>query len=245
MEVVLKKYRFCHMTGDESLPTYSHPSDYGCLYAYTKSIAEKVVLNANNTFVGTDKYGRPMKLMTCALRPVMMYGEGQEKLGLRKILKQTKSLGGVLPKIGWNPKPFQTAYVGNVAWAHIKAMETFQLRPEDVAGKVYFVTDDTSPVPFFEFTEPFLSAFGYRLTNIPIPFTFLYLLLLFVELITWLVKPVYSLRLKSESPNVVETVYYGQVFSRSNLTKYTGYKPCYTPEESFQRTLKYYIENPP
>ena len=170
--------------------------------------------------------------------------ENERKLGIPALLKQAKKRGGVVSRIGWNPKPNQRVYVGNVAWAHIKAMETFKANPERIAGKAYFVTDNTPSLSVFELNEPYLSAFGYRYTKIAIPFTFLYIVLLLFEIVVWLLKPIYPLRLTMSRYSVVR-LYYGHTFSRNNLHSDTGYEPRYTYEESFKRTLNYYLENPP
>ena len=244
MEVAVRKHQFYQITGDESLPTYSSTSDYGYLYGYTKSVSERLVLDANDYYVGTDNFGRPLKLMTCALRPVPIYGGRSDKYGIGDLLKRAKNLGGMIPRIGWNPNPYQTVYVGNVAWAHVKAMETFRENPENIAGKPYFVTDDTPALAFHKVIEPYLSAFGYRLTGIAIPFTFLYCLLFFFEIIAWILKPIYPLRM-SLSRYGTERLYYGHTFSRDNLHKDTGYTSYYTQEECFKRTVSYYVANPP
>ena len=75
--VVLRRHQFHHITGDESLPTYSYASDYGYLYGYTKAVAERLTLDATDHILWTNKYGRPLKLMTCALRPLPIYGAGK------------------------------------------------------------------------------------------------------------------------------------------------------------------------
>ena len=241
LEVVMKSQQFYQVTGNESLPVYT--SDRGYLYAYTKAVAEQMVLNYNNDLIGTNKDGRSLKLRTCSLRPVTIYGEnGSEKAGISAALYEAKKLGGVMPKIGFRPRPYQMVYVGNVAWAHIKAMEMFRENPEKVAGNPYFVTDDTPLAPFHKQCEPFLSALGYRLTSIAIPFTLLYFLVLFGEIVAWILKPIFSLRLKLKR-FTIERLYYGHNFTGNKLYGDTGYTPCYTPEESFKRTMRSFMEN--
>ena len=119
-------------------------------------------------------------------------------------------------------------------------MQSFQKAPENVAGKSHFITDDTLPLPLFEFIEPFIVALGYRSKHIPIPMTVIYLLLLIYEFFVWLLKPIFPIRSTQNSHLI-----YGHTFSGKSLSKDTGYHPRYTPEESFQRTLRCYLESPP
>ena len=78
-------------------------SDYGLLYSYTKAAAEKMILNANNTYVCTDIHGKPKKLIKCALRPLPTYGESYSETVQNYVvgfLRIARKMRGVLPVIG-------------------------------------------------------------------------------------------------------------------------------------------------
>jgi len=140
--------------GNERLPYYpieKHTDKYSA----SKSVAEQIVLAANTR-----------KLITCALRPAAIYGEGEQR-HLPRILHHIDS-GMFMARIGR----------ATVDWLHVENFcdsvvlvlkklsskgndETFNLRPP--AGNAYFVSDG-QPIDNFEFLKPLAAA---RLCNYP------------------------------------------------------------------------------
>lgn len=125
---------------DESTP---YPNSYLTHYAKTKSIAEKMVLNANSEQVST-----------VALRPHLIFGPGDLNLIPRVIEAQKK---GRLKIIGDGNNLVDVTYVENAAIAHIMALE--KLNPtHKIAGKAYFLGQ--GPVKLWDFTNEILIRSG-------------------------------------------------------------------------------------
>ena len=96
-------------------------------YPHTKAIAEKLVLEAN------DAGG----LLTCALRPHLIWGPGDQHLIPRLI---TRARSGQLRQVGDGKNLIDAVYVENAAAAHLLAADA--LSPGSVAcGKAYFITN--------------------------------------------------------------------------------------------------------
>lgn len=93
---------------DERMSIPTEPLD---AYNETKAEAEKLVLEAN----GKDG------LLTCALRPAGIFGEGDRQLLVG--LKQVMENGQTKYQIGDNENLFDWTYVGNVAHAHLLAAD--------------------------------------------------------------------------------------------------------------------------
>jgi 2-alkyl-3-oxoalkanoate reductase len=109
--------------GDESLP---YPDSYLTSYPQTKAEAEKAVLAANSA-----------KFLTCALRPHLIWGPGDNHL-VPRIIEAASS--GKLRQVGDGTNLVDVTYVENGAKAHIQAEEC--LAPGSaVAGQAYFIGD--------------------------------------------------------------------------------------------------------
>jgi nucleoside-diphosphate-sugar epimerase len=123
-----------HQRGvDESEP---YPSRYLCHYPHTKAMAEQHVLGSHQ--VGT--------LHTCALRPHLIWGNGDPHL-IPRVLQRAKS--GRLRIVGSGQTRVDTVHVVNAAAAHLDAIDAMQSRPEIAAGRAYFIAQD-EPVNCWE-----------------------------------------------------------------------------------------------
>ncbi|WDQ16225.1 NAD-dependent epimerase/dehydratase family protein [Rhodopirellula sp. P2] len=111
---------------DESEP---YPKSWMCHYPHTKSIAEREILAA-------DQRGG---LRTVALRPHLIWGPDDPHL-IPRVLQRARS--GRLRIIGDGSNVIDTVHVINAAAAHLDAIEALQERPEEAAGRAYFVTQD-------------------------------------------------------------------------------------------------------
>lgn len=107
---------------DESAP---YPSHYLSHYSTTKSIAEKHVLGAFNR-----------NLSAICLRPHMIWGPGDKYL-LPEVIRRARKK--ILYQIGDGSNLMDLAYVDNVAWAHVQALEF--LEHQNQLRKAYFITD--------------------------------------------------------------------------------------------------------
>lgn len=127
--------------GNESLP---YPKSFHAPYPRTKAQAERLVLAANGP-----------KLATVALRPHLIWGEGDNHL-VPRIL--AKGRAGRLRRIGSRPCLVDTVHVDNAARAHLLAAD--RLSPgSPIAGKAYFITNG-EPLPLWEMVDRILAAGG-------------------------------------------------------------------------------------
>lgn len=141
---------------DESWPIPDVPMDG---YNETKTIAEEMVLKANN----------PGKLLTVALRPAGIFGPGDRQLvpGLRQVAE----LGQSKFQLGDNNNLFDWTYAGNVADAHVLAADKIlsEKTQSQVAGEVFFVTND-EPNYFWTLARTVWKADGHvQKKNIVLP----------------------------------------------------------------------------
>lgn len=130
---------------DESTP---YPTKWLCDYPRTKAIAERTVLQAND----------PTKLLTCSLRPHLIWGEGDPHLIPRLILRCRQ---GRLRRVGNGENLIDTVHVENAAHAHGLALERLLANDPNVGGKPYFITDG-HPIACWEWISQILLAAGQQ-----------------------------------------------------------------------------------
>ncbi len=130
--------------GDESLP-YCSPRSDACLYALSKAEAERLALAADGP-----------KLRTVALRPHLIWGEGDPHL-IPRVLEQA-SLGR-LRIVGDGKNRVDLTHVENAAHAHMLALDALFRDDARVFGKAYFVSDG-APVALWDWIGAFLEGVG-------------------------------------------------------------------------------------
>ena len=107
--------------GNETLP---YGRNWLCHYAHTKAIAEQEALAANSD-----------ELKVIALRPHLVFGPGDPHL-LPRVIESAKT--GRLKIVGRGRNKVDVSYVGNVADAHIDALNA--LESGRGAGCAYFIS---------------------------------------------------------------------------------------------------------
>lgn len=126
--------------GDERLP---YPQHFHSPYPETKARAEKMVLAANDD-----------ALRTCALRPHLIWGPGDNQLLPRLI---DKNRAGRLRLLA-PEKLIDTVYIDNAAEAHVLALEDL-LGAGRSAGRAYFISNG-EPMATGEIIAALLRAAG-------------------------------------------------------------------------------------
>ena len=127
---------------DEETP---FPKKYLTAYAETKAMAEKLVLEANDS----------KDFMTCAIRPHLIWGPGDPHLFPRVIQRGRL---GKLKVVGDGENLVDIVYVENAAMAHIMASE--KLTPHSrVCGQAYFIGQER-PVKLWDFINQVLAKSG-------------------------------------------------------------------------------------
>lgn len=123
---------------DESCP---YPKEHLTPYAETKTMAEKLVLQKNDSHT----------FLTCAIRPHLIWGPGDPHLFPRVIQKGKE---GKLRIVGDGENLVDIIYVENAALAHVQAFE--HLKPgSPVCGQAYFVGQER-PVKLWDFINQIL-----------------------------------------------------------------------------------------
>ncbi len=126
--------------GDESLPYADH---FQAPYPETKARAEHLVLAAN----GPD-------LKTCALRPHLIWGPGDNQL-LPRLIEKNRAGRLRLPDPS---KKIDTVYIDNAAQAHVLALDNLA-GSASAAGKPYFISNG-EPIANGEIIARLLEAAG-------------------------------------------------------------------------------------
>lgn len=104
-----------------------YPKKYLCHYPHTKALAEQHVLDSH------DK----TRLLTCALRPHLIWGPGDQHLIPRLIERASRDK---LKRVGDGDNRVDMIYVDNAAAAHLQAADALQ-KDSAVGGKAYFVSE--------------------------------------------------------------------------------------------------------
>lgn len=130
------------MNINESAP---YPKKWLCHYPHSKALAEQHVLDANDDAV----------LMTCALRPHLIWGPRDRHLIPRLVerAKQKKLL-----RVGDGTNMIDNIYVENAALAHVQAAEAMA-EGSPVNGSVYFLSQD-DPVNCWNWINDILQLAG-------------------------------------------------------------------------------------
>lgn len=205
------------------------------LYAFTKMQAEKKVLEAYGSLLANGAV-----LVTCSLRSLVMYGEGDQAF-IPNVINTAKNQFGYLPRMGNASAKFHTCYVGNVAWAHVLAADVLRKTPKLIAGKAFFIGDNTPERNFFDLVEPYLSATGCKLLNISIPYVIIFFIAVILEFISWILLPVCNLPVALTRSSAF-SVCKGFTVSWKQAQKELGYQPIFSYEESKKNTIRYLVE---
>jgi 2-alkyl-3-oxoalkanoate reductase len=126
---------------DESAPI---PARFHAHYPATKAIAETEVLAANSPHFST-----------CALRPHLIWGPGDNHL-LPRLIARAKA--GRLRFVGNGRNLVDTIYIENAARAHLLALERLHVGAE-CAGKAYFLSND-EPMALQEIVNKLIACAG-------------------------------------------------------------------------------------
>lgn len=159
---------------DESQP---YPARYLDYYSQTKAEAERLVLNANSD-----------TMLTCALRPSSVFGEGDPLYVPRLIDAGRQSKSRYI--IGNGKTKWEFTYVGNVASACINAADKLTVG-SPVAGQAYFITNDETTI-LWEHMALMLGSLGYDTPRIRIPFLLCYILASIIDFVLLVISPIYK-----------------------------------------------------
>ena len=128
---------------DESV---AYPTNWLCHYPHTKALGEQAVLEANSD-----------KLMTCALRPHLIWGPRDQHL-IPRLIDRARS--GKLRIVGDGSNLVDNVYVENAASAHLQAADALG-SGSPVCGSVYFISQG-EPVNCWDWINEILERVGEK-----------------------------------------------------------------------------------
>ena len=219
----------CHNLGDDA-PTPAKPEDIvGQFYGYSKSLAEKDVVEANSD-----------RMRTCALRFRGLYGDG-DPYYIVNVLRTLRS-GDLVVKVGSSSAVVNHIYVGNVAYSHLVALERllYGEDADEVAGQVFTVPHE-EPMNFFDFNEKYAKAFGYSMPTRFISYEFLRPLVGTLERVLGYLPRSVRPQLTLTSSSLCE-VCVTHTYDGSRFEKMFDYTPMFSLEKSTERTMKWLKE---
>lgn len=210
--VVFNRQAFCG--ADESLP---YGSRWLCHYAHTKALAEKETLAANHR-----------DLRVVALRPHLVFGPGDPHL-LPRVLQKAEA--GRLRIVGDGQSQVDVSYVGNVADAHVQALDA--LESNQAPGKAYFIAQG-EPVALWPWINQLLESLGKEAITRTIPLPLAYG-------IGGLCEGLWKIMLRKEDPPMTRFVavelakdhYFNINAARRDL----GYEPKTGMAEALEKTV--------
>ncbi len=132
---------------DESTP---YPRRWLCFYPQTKALAECSIL----------AIAKSSELRTCALRPHLIWGEGDPHLFPRVV---QRARAGRLRRVGSGRNLIDVVHVGNAARAHVLALERLLAKDARVNGQAMFITDG-QPIVCWDWIRRILEA-----AQVPVP----------------------------------------------------------------------------
>lgn len=238
----------CGRTGevvnaDEAKP---YPREFANYYAETKAKAETMVLRFNGTVRTAGSDDNPKNRLTtrtCALRPCGMYGE-EDPYHVANTLKVLRE-GKLAARPGNGEARFEHVYVGNVAQAHLLAVQRLNVRDPKACGHSFFITDDSPAVNFLDFMEPIVDALGYELPpkSRKVPYPIMLTVGALYEAGAWLAKPFGGSEPPVLTRSSVRFVCKTHTFNGSRAREWLGYEPGYSYEEALRRTIDWWKEH--
>lgn len=204
--------------GDESL---SYPDKYLTHYAYTKSLAEKYVLEKTD-----DKFN------AVAIRPHLIWGPGDPHILPRLV---EKARNGRLKQVGDGNNLVDVIYVENAASAHVKAFEKL-LKDGSINGKAYFIGQER-PVNLWSFINQLLIMSKVEPVEDKVSFKAAYR-------IGWLAEKIYgALGINKPEPPMTRFVACqlakSHYFSHNSANQDFGFNPNITIEEGLKKTFEH------
>lgn len=204
--------------GDESLPYAEH---FNAPYPLTKAKAEQQVLAAHGSVLANGS-----KLRTCALRPHLIWGPGDNQL-LPRLIEKNNTRGIRLPA---PDKKIDTVYIDNAAEAHLLALDRLDSQPT-IGGRAFFISNG-EPVAIGEMIKHLLQAAGHQPNIKPIP-------LWLANVAAYLVEAYWRLSRRKDEPPlsrfVVEHLATAHWYNLDQARRDLGFEPQVSLEEGFQR----------
>ncbi len=199
---------------DESTPHAAHFLNY---YAHSKSLAERLVLDANGS-----------ELKTVALRPHLIWGPNDPHL-VPRVLERGKA--GRLKLVGKDDKLVDTIYIDNAAYAHILAANELMEQHSKCEGNAYFLSND-EPITMAKMLNLILASDGLPEVTKRVPVSVAYC-------VGFILESVYRLLRKQDEPImtrfVAKQLSCSHYFDISAAKNDLNYQPLISISEGMKR----------
>lgn len=223
---------------DESLPVLYFPQQPS-YYSHTKAVAEDVVLSANRKTSG---------MLTVALRPASMYGEG-DTTQTSNLIKNARA-GRANMRIGSQENIFDNTYIKNLTHAGILAAEALltasekaELQPDQrVEGEAFFITDNDG-YSFPGYTRLVAQYAGHPVDPAKVRTIPFWLMISLVYVIAWVYWTVTFGKEMAFSTRVVRMLAQERTFNIDKAKTRLGYTPRFTTAEGTKRAVEWFIEH--
>jgi len=203
--------------GDESLP---YAGSFLCNYAKSKMMAEKLVLSANTA-----------SLLTCAIRPHLIWGVGDPHLLPRLMDSGRKKK---LKIVGSGKNLVDITHVDNVAYGHILAAANLS-SSKTAAGQSYFIGQE-KPVVLWDWINTLFSRLGIPVVESSVSYNTAYRIGALLEL-------VYGLCGRKKEPQM--TRFLAQQLAKSHYFSHNkagidlGYQPVVSIDTGIDRLVEW------
>ncbi len=202
---------------DETTP---YAEKFLCHYAESKTIAEKMVLAANCE-----------ELMTCAIRPHLVWGPGDTNLIPRLISRGRRKQ---LRIVGDGDNMVAISYIDNVVSAHLLAAANLE-QSASAAGKAYFIAQN-EPVNLWNWINELFARLDIPLVEKKVSFKKAWLA-------GFVLEKIYTLLLWEREPRMTrflaEQLAKSHWFSLEAAKKDLGYEPQVSTEDGLVRVIEW------
>ncbi|RUS29130.1 3-beta hydroxysteroid dehydrogenase/isomerase family-domain-containing protein [Jimgerdemannia flammicorona] len=213
---------------DESAP---YPPVAIDVYTESKIEGEKLVLAANNQ----------RGLLTCTIRPSGIFGPGDSQIipGFLEVCER----GQHIIQIGDNTGLMDFTYVGNVAYAHVLAVEQLTSPTSPAAGQAFNITNGT-PIPFWDIAMRVWKEVGYHIPKsrkIVLPYA-LAVVIAYISETIYETKALFIDRSKLKeglSRGRIKQVISSRYFNIDKAKSILGYEPRVGLEEGIVLSIQY------
>ncbi|XP_066432378.1 putative short-chain dehydrogenase/reductase family 42E member 2 [Eleutherodactylus coqui] len=221
--------------GDEETTTYYPLEKQLDFYSKTKTIADQMILAANESPL---KGGG--KLLTCVLRPPGIYGPDEKRLLPRLVANAEKRL---LCFKFWNERTkMNWIHLYNLVEAHVLAAEALTASKGYIAsGKAYFIHDGEHLSFHNWFLHPLFEKLGFPDPWITIPSSLVYASAFILEYLHLILRPFVSLDPLLTRHEVMKIAVV-HTFRIDKARKELGYNP---KKFSFADSVDFFIKNRP
>lgn len=173
-----------------------------------------------------------------------MYGEGDSWI-VPHALRLCKQYGYLQQFGPVGDSLMQFTYAGNVASMHLAVADLLLKDAGEFGGEVFNCNENTRPINYYKYIQPFIENAGYKLSSFTIPYLVAITLFLFLELVFHFFA-LFGIRFTHNLPSkqmvmIVAGLYFH--FSTKKAHLILDFKPPYDPDESMKRAIEWWRNN--